>query len=99
MKSIRKNMESRRTLSTRMKPKIIRKLKMLAASEDKKVADLLEELVEDYFEAHRETLDLLSIPGFYEHLLEAESRLAKGEEVSLDEVEDDIRQRTKKISK
>jgi len=96
MKSLRKTKEQRRTLSTRMKPTTIRKLKVLAVSEDRKVADLLEELVEDYFEAHRETQELFSIPGFYEHLLEAEARLDKGEGVSLNEVEHDIRQRTKK---
>ena len=43
-------MEKRRQLTTSMLPSLSRRLKVYAASEEKTVADVLEELVKDYLD-------------------------------------------------
>jgi predicted CopG family antitoxin len=41
-------------------------LKVIAGYESKTFTDIFSELVEEYIERHRETLELLNIPGFVE---------------------------------
>ncbi len=45
---------------------------------------------EEDYESVMETRRLLSIPGFYESIKEADKQIAKGETYSLDEVFDQI---------
>ncbi len=47
-------------------------------------------LAEENYESVMETRKLLSIPGFYESIKEADKQIAKGETYSLDEVFDQI---------
>ena len=44
-------------------------LKAISSMENKKLNEIVVELIDEYIERHKETLELLSIPGLYETLM------------------------------
>jgi PHD/YefM family antitoxin component YafN of YafNO toxin-antitoxin module len=54
-------------------------LKVIASLERRNIKDILTELVEDYIERHRETLDLLSRPEWVEIIRQGKEEVARGE--------------------
>ena len=54
-------------------------LKVIASLERRNIKDILTELVEDYIERHRETLDLLSRPEWVEIIRKGKEEVAGGE--------------------
>ncbi|MFQ6110114.1 MAG: hypothetical protein ACE5L7_11250 [Candidatus Aminicenantales bacterium] len=65
-------------------------LKAISSLENKKIKDIIVELIDEYIERHKETLELLSIPGFYERLAKASEEFRKGEGVSLSDAEKEM---------
>jgi PHD/YefM family antitoxin component YafN of YafNO toxin-antitoxin module len=54
-------------------------LKVIASLERRNIKDILTELVEEYIERHRETLDLLSRPEWVEIIRQGKEEVARGE--------------------
>ncbi|MBN2168003.1 MAG: hypothetical protein JW738_02065 [Actinobacteria bacterium] len=64
------------------------KLKIIASLEKRSIKDILSELVDDYVERHRETLDLLSKPEWLESIRQGKEQVAEGVKgITLDELE------------
>ena len=66
----------------------IKLLRALAGYERKSVNEILNELVDEYIERHKETLELLSIPNFLQECEEGLEEIKKGGGVTLDELDD-----------
>lgn len=64
------------------------KLKIIATLEKRDMKDILTELIDDYIERHRETLEILSNPKWVEMIKQGKSEIEKGVKgKSLDELE------------
>lgn len=46
-------------------------LKAVASLENKKLNEIIVQLIDEYIERHKETLEILSIPGLYEDLIKS----------------------------
>ncbi len=55
-----------------------RALKHIAVEEDRTMREILEELIDQYIESHKETLELLRIPRFYQKLIRSSQEAHKG---------------------
>jgi len=64
-------------------------LKILASIEKREMKEILSELIDEYIERHKETLELLSRPEWLETIEKGKEEVAKGiKGKSLDELED-----------
>lgn len=64
-------------------------LKVIASLEKKEMKEILTELIDDYIERHRETLELLSTPEWLKAIEKGKGEVIKGiKGKSLDELED-----------
>lgn len=64
-------------------------LKVIASIEKREMKEILSELIDEYIERHKETLDLLSRPEWVEAIEKGKVEIAKGiKGKSLDELED-----------
>ena len=64
-------------------------LKIIAGIEKTDIKEILSELIDEYIERHKETLDLLSRPEWVRTIQEGKEEVAKGVRgKSLDELED-----------
>ena len=54
------------------------KLKILASIEKREMKEILSELVEEYIERHKETIDLLSRPDWVRVIEEGKREVSKG---------------------
>ena len=65
------------------------KLKILASIEKREMKEILSELIDEYIERHKETLELLSKPEWVEMIETGKSEVTKGiKGKSLEELED-----------
>ncbi|MCI0454004.1 MAG: hypothetical protein L0Y68_03285 [Candidatus Dadabacteria bacterium] len=62
-------------------------IRAIAGYENKPLSKIFEELVDDYIERHKETLELLSIPGFIEECREGLEDIRKGAGKDINELE------------
>jgi len=62
-------------------------LKAAASLENRKMNDIVIELIDEYVESRKETLELLAIPGLYEKVLAASREIREGKGVSLEDAE------------
>ena len=62
----------------RLDDKRMKALQHLAVEEGRSIRDILEDLLDGYFEAHRETLELLSRRGFLDSLLKSSKETRSG---------------------
>ena len=46
-------------------------LKAISSLENKKMNDIIVDLIDEYVNRHRETLELLAVPGLYEKIMKA----------------------------
>ncbi|MGH7909699.1 MAG: hypothetical protein ACRENW_07620 [Thermodesulfobacteriota bacterium] len=53
-------------------------LKIIATIEKRDMKDILTELVDDYIERHKETLEILSNPGWVEMIKKGKKEVAEG---------------------
>jgi PHD/YefM family antitoxin component YafN of YafNO toxin-antitoxin module len=58
--------------------------------ENKKLNEVVVELIDEYIERHKETLELLAIPGFYEKLMESSREFRKGRGMSLENARKEV---------
>jgi predicted CopG family antitoxin len=58
-------------------------LKAIASLENKKMNDLLVDLIDEYAERRRETLELLEIPGLYDQICASSREFRERKTVSL----------------
>ena len=64
-------------------------LKIIASLEKRNIKDVLTELIDEYVERHRETLELLSRPEWVEVIRKGKEEIAKGAKgKALDELAD-----------
>ena len=64
-------------------------LKVIASIEKREMKEILSELIDEYNERHKETLDILSKPEWVEVIEKGKAELAQGiRGKSLDELED-----------
>jgi len=64
-------------------------LKIIAALEKREMREILSELIDEYIERHKETLDLLSRPEWVKTIEKGKAEIAEGVKgKSLDELED-----------
>lgn len=64
-------------------------LKIIASLEKKDIQEILSELIDDYIERHKETLNLLSRPEWVEMIKKGKEEVAKGiKGKNLNELED-----------
>jgi hypothetical protein len=78
-------------------------LKAVASLENRKMNDILIDLIDEYVESRKETLELLAIPGLYEKVLAASREIREGKGVPIEDVRKDLERRLlegrKKISR
>ena len=58
-------------------------LKAVSSLENKKINEIVVELIEEYLQRHKETIELLSIPGLSERVAAASAEFRKGKGISL----------------
>ena len=62
-------------------------LKAAASLENRKMNDIVIELIDEYVESRKETLELLAIPGLYEKVTAASREIREGKGVPLKDAE------------
>jgi predicted HAD superfamily phosphohydrolase len=64
-------------------------LKIIASIEKREMKEILDELIDEYIERHKETLDILSKPEWVDIIEKGKAEISKGiKGKSLDELED-----------
>jgi predicted transcriptional regulator len=74
-------------------------LKTIAALEKRSLSEIISELVDEYIARHQETLEILSHPEWVEMIRKGEREIEKGEYTTLDDLENNLIKRKRKISK
>jgi PHD/YefM family antitoxin component YafN of YafNO toxin-antitoxin module len=67
-------------------------LKAVASLENKKMNDLIVDLIDDYVARRRETLKIMSVPGLYEKIRAASRDFRAGKTVSLGDARKKLKQ-------
>ncbi len=62
-------------------------IRAIAGYENKPLSKIFEELVDDYIDRHKETLELLGIPGFIEECREGLEEVRRGAGKDINELE------------
>lgn len=65
-------------------------LKAISSLENKKMNDVIVEMIDEYVERHKETLELLAVPGLYERLKKSSEEFRRGDGVSLEDAKKDL---------
>jgi PHD/YefM family antitoxin component YafN of YafNO toxin-antitoxin module len=68
-------------------------LKAAASLENRKMNDVVIELIDEYVESRKETLELLAIPGLYEKVQAASREIREGKGVPIEDVRKDLERR------
>ncbi|MBP7707198.1 MAG: hypothetical protein KA243_08135 [Candidatus Aminicenantes bacterium] len=71
-------------------------LKAAASLENRKMNDVVIELIDDYIERHKETMELLAIPGLLRKIRTSQREYREGKGVSLEDVRKDLERRSLK---
>jgi PHD/YefM family antitoxin component YafN of YafNO toxin-antitoxin module len=71
-------------------------LKAAASLENRKMNDVVIELIDEYIESHKETLELLAIPGFLRKIRAAQQEFREGKGVSIEDVRKELEHRSRK---
>lgn len=58
-------------------------LKAISSLENKKMNEIIVDLIDEYIERHRETMELLAIPGLFEDVMDASREFKEKKTVSL----------------
>jgi len=60
-------------------------LKAISSMENRKLNEVIVELIDEYIERHKESLELLSIPGFYEELIDSSNKFKRTQGVTIED--------------
>jgi len=71
-------------------------LKAAASLENRKMNDVVNELIDEYIERRRETLELLAIPGFLRKIRASQREFREGKGVCIEDVRKDLERRSLK---
>lgn len=71
-------------------------LKAAASLENRKMNDVVIELIDDYIERHKETMELLAIPGLLRKIRTSQREYREGKGVSIEDVRKDLERRSLK---
>jgi PHD/YefM family antitoxin component YafN of YafNO toxin-antitoxin module len=71
-------------------------LKAVASLENRKMNDIIIDLIDGYIESRRETMELLAIPGFLRNIRAASREFREGKGVSLEDVRKQLERRVPK---
>ena len=63
-------------------------IRAIAGYENRPLSNIFEELVDDYIERHKESLELLGIPGFLQESKEGLEEIRKGGGKDINDLED-----------
>jgi hypothetical protein len=66
------------TTTLRLPEEKLKLIRAIAAYENKPLSKIFEEFVDEYIERHKETLELLGMPGFVEECREGLEEVRKG---------------------
>ncbi|OGF58643.1 MAG: hypothetical protein A2Y62_20145 [Candidatus Fischerbacteria bacterium RBG_13_37_8] len=66
----------------------LRLLRAIAGYESRSMSKIVEELIDEYIERHRETLELIGIPGFVAECQQGYQEIKKGGGKDIDDLED-----------
>jgi hypothetical protein len=61
-------------------------LKAISSLEKRKMNDIIVDLIDEYIERHRETLELISIPGLYDQIIASSREFKERKSVPLKDV-------------
>ncbi len=79
---------SKGTTTLRLPKDRLKLIRAIAGYENRSLSDIFTELTDEYIERHRETLELLHIPGFVEECREGLEAIKGGGGKTLDELDD-----------
>jgi hypothetical protein len=65
-------------------------LKAISSLENKKLNEVIVELIDEYIERHKETHELLSIAGFYEKLIRSSKEFREGKGATIEEARKEL---------
>jgi PHD/YefM family antitoxin component YafN of YafNO toxin-antitoxin module len=71
-------------------------LKAAASLENRKMNDVVNELIDEYIESRKETLELLAIPGLLRQVRQSQREFREGKGVSLEDVRKNLERRSLK---
>ncbi len=76
-----------KTTTVRLPENELRLLRAIAGYEGKSLSEIFKFFTEEYILRHRETMELLNIPNFYEECIKGMREIKKGGGKNLDEME------------
>jgi hypothetical protein len=79
---------SKGTTTLRLPEEKLKVIRAIAGYENRSLADIYDELTDEYITRHRETLELLNIPGFRQECVEGFEEIKAGAGKGLDELDD-----------
>ncbi len=65
-------------------------LKAISSLENKKLNEIIVEMIDEYIERHRESLDLLSLPGLYEELINSSEGFKRTQGTTIEEAKKNL---------
>lgn len=60
-------------------------LKIISSMENRKINEVIVELIDEYIERHKESLELLSIPGFYDGVIDSSKQFKKTQGMTIED--------------
>jgi len=72
----------------RLSDEKLRLIRAIAGYENRPLSKIFEELVDEYIERHKETLELIGIPGFVKECKEGLEEIRKGRGKDMNELDD-----------
>ncbi len=60
-------------------------LKAISSMQNRKLNEVIVELIDEYIERHKESLELLSFPGFYEELIDSSNKFKRTQGVTIED--------------
>jgi hypothetical protein len=76
------------TTTLRLPEEKLKLIRAIAGYENRSLADIYDELTDEYIARHHETLELIGIPGFRQVCVEGLAEIGAGDGKSLDELDD-----------
>ena len=73
-------------------------LKAISSLENRKMNDIIVELIDEYVERHKESLELLPIPGLYEKLIKSSEEFKEGKGSTIKDARKEMRKEREKTT-
>ena len=65
-------------------------LQAISNLENKKMTDMIVELIDEYAKKYKETLELLSIPGLHDKLIKSKNEFREGKAVTIKDIRKEL---------